>query len=135
VLEQSGGGADKALYEKNTMMRVPNFVSVQGSVYAYAFAHAEYLGMFFFGGFRLPGMKNPASKNVAYFDLTSTGVKVQYTAVGVGAGRPANFSKNVEVPVNPGNNEDPGAPAPVGGRRRALTRRRRRAARHTRRRV
>jgi len=134
ALEQSGGGADKALYEKNTMLRVPNFVSVQGSVYAYAFAHAEYLGMFFFGGFRLPGMKNPASKNVAYFDLTSTGVKIQYTAVGVGAGRPANFSKNVEVPVNPGNNEDPGAPAPVGGRRRALTRRRRRGSRRTRRR-
>jgi hypothetical protein len=86
-----GGGPDKALYEATTLKRIPNFVSVQGSVYAYGFAHAEYLGMFFFGGFRLAGMKNPASKNrIASFDLCPDGVKIQYTTMNP-------VSKNIEA--------------------------------------
>lgn len=88
---QEGGGPDKALYEATTLKRIPNFVSVQGSAYAYGFAHAEYLGMFFFGGFRLLGMKNPASKNrIASFDLCPDGVKVQYTTMNP-------VSKNIEA--------------------------------------
>jgi len=88
---QEGGGPDKAIYEASTLKRIPNFVSVQGSVYAYGFAHAEYLGMFFFGGFRLPGMKNPTSKNrIATFDLCPDGVKVQYTTIN-------SVSKNIEA--------------------------------------
>ncbi len=76
-----GGGltSAKSIYEANTVQRIPNFVSVQGSVYSYGFAHGEYLGMFFMGGFRLAGMKNPAAKTVAFFDLCADGVKIQYT--------------------------------------------------------
>ena len=76
-----GGGltSAKTIYETNTVQRIPNFVSVQGSVYSYGFAHGEYLGMFFMGGFRLAGMKNPAAKTVAFFDLCADGVKIQYT--------------------------------------------------------
>ena len=76
-----GGGltSAKTIYETNTVQRIPNFVSVQGSAYSYGFAHGEYLGMFFMGGFRLAGMKNPAAKTVAFFDLCADGVKIQYT--------------------------------------------------------
>jgi hypothetical protein len=76
------GGAlfqpEKTIYETNTKTHIPNFVSVQGSAYMYGFAHAEYLGMFFMGGFRLPGMKNPAGKSIAFFDLCPSGVKITY---------------------------------------------------------
>jgi len=123
-----GGGADKAIYEKATLQRIPNFVSVQGSAYAYGFAHAEYLGMFFFGGFRLPGMKNPASKNVAYFEFNKAGVKIQYTAPGpvAASANSVNLTKGLAAT---GSNEDPGAPAAVGGKRR--TRRGRKGLRRT----
>jgi hypothetical protein len=76
------GGAlfqpEKTKYETDTKTHIPNFVSVQGSVYMYGFAHAEYLGMFFMGGFRLPGMKNPAGKSIAFFELCPSGVRITY---------------------------------------------------------
>lgn len=75
------GGAlfpEKAFYEKETQTHIPNFVSVQGSAYMYGFAHAEYLGMFFMGGFRLPGMKNPAGNSIAFFELCPSGVRISY---------------------------------------------------------
>ena len=87
---QGGGGKNKAIYEADTLKRIPNFISVRGSSYAYGFAHAEYLGMFFFGGFRLPGMKNPASNNVAVFDLCTDGIKIHYVDS-------VHVSKNIEA--------------------------------------
>jgi len=80
--ENKVGGAsskEKAIYELATVERIPNFVSVRGSMYASGFAHAEYLGMFFLGGFRTFGMKNPASMNkFAYFELFPNGVTINY---------------------------------------------------------
>lgn len=80
--QNAGGITDfgkfKAEYAAQTKTHLPNFVSVQGSKWAAGFAHAEYLGMFFLGGFRLPGMKNPASTSLAYFLLNDTGVKITY---------------------------------------------------------
>lgn len=71
--------AQKKQYDELTKKRIPNLVSVQGSPRAYAFAHAEYLGMFFFGGFRLAGMKNPASGSyVASFVLNTGNVITRY---------------------------------------------------------
>jgi len=75
------------VYSKATATHIPNFLSVQGSTYAYGFAHAEYLGMFFLGGFRLAGMLNPASVSDAFFDLCADGVKIQYKGVSGGARR------------------------------------------------
>jgi len=78
---QDGGfmsSKDKQIYEEATLKRIPNFVSVQGSAYAYGFAHAEYLGMFFMGGFRLYGMKNPAKDKQAVFGFYDDGVKTTY---------------------------------------------------------
>jgi hypothetical protein len=78
------GGAlfqpEKTKYETDTKTHIPNFVSVQGSVYMYGFAHGEYLGMFFMGGFRLAGMKNPSSSEtgLAFFTLYPSGVKISY---------------------------------------------------------
>jgi len=37
--------------------------------------------MFFYGGLRFPGMKNPAAKHIAMFDLRNDGVKIQYFGV------------------------------------------------------
>jgi hypothetical protein len=142
-----GGGltSAKSIYEANTVQRIPNFVSVQGSAYAYGFAHGEYLGMFFMGGFRLVGMKNPAAKTVAFFDLCADGVKIQYTL-------PTNIPKainalNTLAKAGNGSNSpvsDPVAPSasapaspvagnPVRGGRRTI-RKVRRARRSTRRR-
>jgi hypothetical protein len=77
-----GGGAffqpEKTKYETDTKTHIPNFISVQGSTYAYGFAHAEYLGMFFLGAFRLAGMKNPAKTSIAVFKLYEDGVKIAY---------------------------------------------------------
>ena len=84
---QEGGSAAKDVYSKATQTHIPNFLSVQGSTYAYGFAHAEYLGMFFLGGFRLAGMLNPASVSDAFFDLCADGVKIQYKAATTGGGR------------------------------------------------
>lgn len=72
-------GAAKAKYSKATLNHIPDFVSVAGSVYALTFAHAEYLGMFFAGGFRLAGMKNPGyASRTANFQLFPSGVKLSY---------------------------------------------------------
>ena len=81
---QTGGllgiGQEKGKYDELTKKRIPNFVSVRGSLSAAAFAHAEYLGMFFFGAFRLPGMKNPSGGDqTAVFTLHTDGVKINYT--------------------------------------------------------
>lgn len=78
--QAGGAGLAKNIYAKSTQTHIPNFVSVQGSVYAYGFAHGEYLGMFFMAGFRLPGMKNPAKTADAFFELCTDGVKIQYKA-------------------------------------------------------
>lgn len=80
---QEGGsfGKFKAEYAKQTKNHLPNFVSVLGSKWAFAFAHAEYLGMFFTGGFRGPGMKNPASKRIAYFIIDDNGVDAKYNDI------------------------------------------------------
>lgn len=83
ALAQSGGvlgiGKEKGLYEKATKTHMPNFVSIRGtSKLLGAFAHAEYLGMFFYGGFRKLGMKNPGKTATAYFPLTKAGVKIEY---------------------------------------------------------
>jgi hypothetical protein len=95
------GGAfmqpEKTKYEQATKTHIPNFISVQGSTYAYGFAHAEYLGMFFLGAFRLAGMKNPAKTSIAVFKLYDDGVKLGY------------------VPMNPG--DVPAKEAQTGGRR------------------
>jgi hypothetical protein len=85
--QAGGAGEQKSLYAKATQTHIPNFISVQGSVYSYGFAHGEYLGMFFMGGFRLAGMKNPAKTADAYFEFCSDGVKIQYTAGTVGGRR------------------------------------------------
>jgi len=71
-------GPEKTKYETDTKPHIPNFVSVQGSAYMYGFAHAEYLGMFFMGGFRLPRMKNPAGNSIAVFELCPSGVRITY---------------------------------------------------------
>jgi hypothetical protein len=81
--EQSGGvlglGKEKGIYEKATKTHMPNFVSIRGTAKPLgSFAHAEYLGMFFYGGFRLAGMKNPAKTATAFFSLTTNGVKIEY---------------------------------------------------------
>ena len=77
-----GGGLfesqNKGIYSAATKTHVPNLVSVNGSMWAKHFPHAEYLGMFYFGGLRLPGLKNPASKSLAYFLLNDAGVKITY---------------------------------------------------------
>ena len=91
--DQSGGalGTQKSIYEKATADRIPNFVSVQGSSYMYGFAHGEYLGMFFLGGFRLAGMKNPSNAAPAYFELCADGMKISYD--GMAGGRRMSRSR------------------------------------------
>ena len=96
-VQEGGGlfdGKYKSVYSAATAINIPNLVSVGGSIYSKHFPHAEYLGMFFFGGLRLPGLKNPASKNILMALLNETGVKLTYlptedrTPVGQeGAGR------------------------------------------------
>uniref|UniRef100_A0A6C0K4V0 Fungal lipase-type domain-containing protein n=1 Tax=viral metagenome TaxID=1070528 RepID=A0A6C0K4V0_9ZZZZ len=102
-LQKGGLGFTEAkrIYDKQTMEHLPNFISVAGSAYAFAFAHAEYLGMFFAGGFRAPGMKNPANKNTgtAYFALGDDGVMFEYVTTTGGRrktlkGRRKNIRKN-----------------------------------------
>lgn len=118
---QSGGASSmaKAIYEKATLERIPNFVSVQGSAYSLGFAHAEYLGMFFLGGFRQPGMKNPGfQNNVAKFDLYNNSVTINY--VDFKPTLELNIIKEVAEPVSA--NEDPKNPVAMntplkGGRR------------------
>lgn len=77
--DMKGGESEKSIFNELNKTHMSNFISHRGSVYAYGFAHAEYLGMFFFGGFRLHGMKNPAPKGrVAYFSLYNSGVEIKY---------------------------------------------------------
>jgi len=116
------GQPEKTIYETATKTHMPNFVSVQGSVYAYAFAHAEYLGMFFFGGFRLPGMKNPANTSIANFGLFEDGVKINYSPKSTGDTSPPAPEAG-EEPTNPTG----------GARKRKETRRKQRKAKKTRR--
>lgn len=93
TITQQGGlfgiGEEKTKYEKLTKQHIPNFVSVIGSKWALSFAHAEYMGMFFFGAMRTVGRKNPVPtgdmKNVATFSLTEEGVAIEY-----------NFGENVQ---------------------------------------
>jgi hypothetical protein len=77
-----GGGIfesqNKGIYAAATKTHIPNLVNVSGSLWAKHFPHAEYMGMFYFGGLRLPGLKNPATKSLAYFLLNDTGVKITY---------------------------------------------------------
>jgi len=74
------GSKYKEEYEKITKYRIPNLISVAGDPRAYIMAHVEYLGMFFWGVWRLKGMKDPAKDNkIAYFELDSSGVKISYT--------------------------------------------------------
>jgi hypothetical protein len=91
----------KKIYDAATATHIPNFLSVQGSVYAYGFAHGEYLGMFFMGGFRLAGMKNPAKDSIAYFLLGEDGVKIQYMPLG-GAATAVPVAENNPAPVSGG---------------------------------
>lgn len=112
-----GLGKHKNLYAAATKQHIPDFVSVQGSPFAYGFAHGEYLGMFFMGGFRLYGMKNPGyGKRVAYFSLCNSGVKLAYVDLGAEPSWPSELAKMPADEVG----EDPQA----GGRR--ATRRSRR---------
>lgn len=99
--EQTGGvlgfGKEKGVYEKATRNQMPNFVSIRGTRKPLgAFAHAEYLGMFFYGGFRLPGMKNPAKTQTAYFSLTTKGISIEYTPFDTkkGGGRPTRRQRH-----------------------------------------
>jgi hypothetical protein len=84
---QEGGGwtilnrSQKNRYSKNTQTHIPNFLSVEGNHRAHVFAHAEYLGMFYVGVFRLAGMLNPvpaSSNKCAYFEMFPNGMKIQY---------------------------------------------------------
>jgi hypothetical protein len=81
---KGGFGKQKNIYAAMTKNHIPDFVSVAGSNWSTGFAHAEYLGMFYFGGFRLPGMKNPGYGNrTAYFSLSNSGVHLSYVDSGL----------------------------------------------------
>lgn len=120
-----GLGKQKGIYSAATKNHIPDFVSVAGSNWAAGFAHAEYLGMFFAGGFRLPGMKNPGYGNrIAYFGLANSGVSLSYKAIGAVPSWPAELAK---MPADEtGEGEDP---KPVGGLRKT---KRNRAVKRTR---
>lgn len=109
-----GFGKQKGIYSAATKNHIPDFVSVAGSNWAFGFAHAEYLGMFFAGGFRLPGMKNPGyGSRIAYFGLANSGVTLSYKNVGATPSWPAELAK---MPADEtGAAEDPQA---HGGTRR-----------------
>ena len=103
---QDGGGPEKDKYSGATALRMPNFISVSGATKAAIFAHGEYMGMFFFGAFRLLGMKNPAQGNfVALFGLKDlvqkqtgvSGVMIQYVPF-----TPVGEVKQEEQPTSTG---------------------------------
>ena len=107
-----GLGKQKNIYIAATKNHIPDFVSVAGSNWSYGFAHAEYLGMFFAGGFRLPGMKNPGFGNrVAYFELCNSGIKLNYKNTGAEPSWPVELAK---LPADETGVEDP---QKVGGRK------------------
>jgi hypothetical protein len=79
VAQLGGFGEQKGIYSAATKNHIPDYISVAGSNYAVGFAHAEYLGMFFLGGFRLAGMKNPGYGNrTANFSMYDSGVELAY---------------------------------------------------------
>lgn len=88
-----GLGQEKQAYSKNTQGMIPNFLSIAPSIAGLAFAHAEYLGMTFFGAFRLPGMKNPSKMYPAFFGLYKDGVKAMYVKL-VNGIEPSSSSEN-----------------------------------------
>ena len=102
---QSGGisltntvfGKQKTIYSAATQKHIPDFVSVAGSKYAWAFAHMEYLGMFFAGVIRLPGMKNPGYGNrTAVFTMNSSGIKMAYEDYTILTKAPENANSQAE---------------------------------------
>jgi hypothetical protein len=104
------GGSEKSIYSELNKTHMSNFISHRGSVYAYGFAHAEYLGMFFFGGFRLYGMKNPAPKGrVAHFSLCNSGVKIEYLDQKADPVWPAEAALTKEEIANSDSSEKPNA--------------------------
>jgi len=95
---QTGGGwtvfnrTQKNRYSKNTQTHIPNFLSVEGNHRAHIFAHAEYLGMFYLGVFRLAGMLNPvphSANKCAFFEMFPNGMKIQYIERTMKGGRGA----------------------------------------------
>ena len=114
-----GVGAEKTKYETDTKTHMPNRVYVPTDVKA--FPHAGYLGMTFWGAFRLAGMKNPGfSGNTFVADLRADGVSFQYVKADPSI-QPA------EEPVDNTPMSAEGAPADTGAARR--TRRRRKGGR------
>jgi len=73
-----GGSAAKDVYAKETQKHIPNFLSIAG--HGKPTLHAEYLGMWYMGAFRLPGVKNPSSPKtgIAFFTLHSSGVRIDW---------------------------------------------------------
>jgi hypothetical protein len=64
---QKGGafwsGPEKKKYEKDTKLHMPTRIVIDATKKkSQGFPHAEYWDMTYFGGFRMPGMKNPAYK-------------------------------------------------------------------------
>lgn len=119
-----GFGEQKAIYSAATKNHIPDFLSVAGSNWAAGFAHAEYLGMFFAGGFRMPGMKNPAVKDyVAYFELCDSGVRLGYKPVGAEPNFPKELAK---LPADESGDENP---TKGGGTRRRKNRKYRKTRR------
>lgn len=109
--QAAGFREQKKLYAAATQNHVPDFVSIAGSNYAMGFAHMEYLGMFFAGGARLLGMKNPGYGNrSAYFNLTTTGVQltyVEYKNINPGLNAVSELTK---LPADESGDENPESP-------------------------
>ncbi len=58
-----GFGAEKNKYEKETKLHMPTKIMIYATaVLTQGFPHAEYWGMTYLGGLRLPGRKNPGYK-------------------------------------------------------------------------
>jgi len=67
--------------------------------------------MFFMGGFRLMGMKNPASKMLAYFILNDKGVQITYLPAAKNNAERKNNS-SVAPPSNQASSSNPVSPMP-----------------------
>ena len=62
-----GIGDQKNKYEKDTKLRIPTKIMIDATnPLTQGFPHAEYWGMTYLGGLRMPGMKNPAYKGNAF---------------------------------------------------------------------
>ena len=83
-VKQTGGllglGAQKGAYEVATKSHMPTRVMVPVlSALWKTFPHAEYMGMTFAGGTRLPGMKNPGFKNHTFIaEFSDAGLTFKY---------------------------------------------------------